>query len=96
MNGKLVNKNMLLRMMDDKPKDKLNANNKNWVDEWISIYYNTLFDKFARYGDKITSRDYSKVDVLHETIIRIYETPTNYKDKESCWKAINKKFKIKQ
>lgn len=96
MNGKLVNRSMLIGLFDDdKPKKiKINQINKAYIDSWVIANYESLFDKFSRNDNKITRRDYSKTDILHDTLLRIYEIRDDFSSKKDCWKFINKKFKM--
>ena len=95
MNCKLVNENMISDLYEAVQPKSYNQHNKPYIDKWVGIYYEQLFDKFSKYQEKITGRDYSKCDILHESLLRQYEKKEDFKNETECFKYLNNYFKIK-
>lgn len=93
INCKYVNENYL----NDEVYIPASANirNKKYIDNWILLNYQSLYDKFNRNDDKITKKGYSKTDILHESIIRIYTYTKRFKNQEECDNYLNNFFHIK-
>lgn len=93
LNNKFVNENYIFE--EKYVPFSANLKNKQYIDNWLARNYKALFVKFSRNDDKITKKGYSKRDVLHETIIRIYISKTKYKNQEDCDSQLNNFFHIK-
>ncbi len=92
LNNKTINKNYLI----DEIYVPLSPNirNKAFIDDWMNRNYEDLYNKFRRYEDRITKRDYSKCDILHESIIRLYIDKRKLKNQKECDTFLNKYFHI--
>lgn len=92
MNNKLVNESYL---KDERYTILIpNLRNKKFIDDWISRNYIRLYEKFSRNDLTITQKGYSKRDILHESIIRIYTKKERYKNQSECDKEMNEFFKL--
>lgn len=72
-----------------------NIRNKNFIDNWMDKNYQRLYNKFNRNDDKITKKGYTKTDIMHESIIRIYINRKLFKTQEDCDNFLNNFFHIK-
>lgn len=72
-----------------------NPHNKDFIDDWMNRNYVTLYNKFRRYELQITKRDYSKTDIFHETIIRLYINKRKFKNQADCDDFLNEFFMLK-
>ena len=71
-----------------------NLRNKKFIDNWVERNYTKLYKKLSRNDDTITSKGYSKRDVLHETLIRFYTKKDRYKSQMECDNDMNEFFKL--
>lgn len=97
INGKLSESSILYEMVLSEPEKKTeqaNKHNKKYIDTWLETNYISLWQKFERYGDKITRRGYTKCDILHESILRLYISKTNYQNQADADRQLNKYFHI--
>lgn len=72
-----------------------NIRNKKYIDDWMLKNYQSLYKKFSINDDKITKKGYSKTDIMHESILRIYINPKRFKNQEECNIYLNNFFHIK-
>ena len=92
LNNKMVNESYLKNERYTILIPKLR--NKKFIDNWVERNYNKLYKKFSRNDDTITSKGYSKRDVLHETLIRFYTKKDRYKSQMECDNDMNEFFKL--
>ena len=92
INSKYVNENYL----EDEKYIPMSPNirNKELIDNWMERHYTTLYNKFNRNDDKITKKGYSKTDIMHESILRIYTNKKRFKNQAECDEFLNNFFHI--